>query len=223
MTTRRVVLVLPTAALVEVVTGALPPGDTVVAIVSDFRTARALLFADIDLVVTELKLGAYNGLHLAMSAGQHGIRGLVLGPDDSVLISEATGLAVPYLAAPYTHERLVAALTTPATRREQRLFTRKAVTRIDAYVDAMPVALVDLSYGGVRFEASLDGSIPATFTLRLPHADTAWQAHRIWSRPATEGATFVHGAAVDSPDPVATLAWRAVVDAASTTPTEIAS
>src|SRR5688572_19790488 len=105
MSTRRVVLVLPTATLVDKVTRALPAGDTVVAIVSDFRTARALLFADVDLVVSELKLGAYNGLHLAMSAGQQGIRTLVLGPDDAVLMAEATGLAVPYLAAPYTQDR----------------------------------------------------------------------------------------------------------------------
>src|SRR5688572_10605369 len=150
MNARRVVLVLPTAALVDTVTRALPAGDTVVAIVSDFRTARALMFADVDLVVSELKLGAYNGLHLAMSAGQHGIRSLVLGPDDPVLIAEATGLAVPYLAAPFTHVRLVAALVLPVARREQRQFARKAVSRLDAYVDTTPVTLIDLSYGGVR-------------------------------------------------------------------------
>jgi hypothetical protein len=223
MSARRVVLVLPTGALVDKVTAALPAGDTVVAIVSDFRTARALLFADVDLVVSELKLGAYNGLHLAMSAGQQGIRGLVLGPDDPVLMAEATGLAVPYLSAPFTHDRLVAALAMPVARREQRQFTRKTVSRIDAYVDTTPVALVDLSYGGVRFEASPDGTIPATFVLRLPHAETSWQAQRIWSLPASESAAAVHGAAVVSPDPVATLAWRAVVDSASTTPTEVAS
>jgi len=227
MSARRVVLVLPTAALVNMVTAALPDGDTVVAIVSDFRTARALLFADVDLVISELKLGAYNGLHLAMSAGQLGVRGLVLGPDDAVLMAEATGLAVPYLAAPFTHERLAAALATPATRREQRQFTRKAVSRLDAFIDTTPVALVDVSYGGVRFEETGAGAdaatIPATFTLRLAHAETSWQAQRIWSRPTEEGAALVHGAAVVSPDPVATLAWRAVVDAAGSTPSEIAS
>ena len=222
MNTRRVVLVLPTPALVDDVARALPAHDTVVAIVSDFRTARALLSGDVDLVVSELKLGAYNGLHLAMSAAQQGIRSLVLGPDDGVLAAEAAGLDVPYLAEPFTHERLVEALTAQVTRREQRQFARKPIPRLEAYADALPVALVDLSYGGLRFEASPAGPIPPTFTLRLPHAETSWQVRRIWSMPA-DGSRLVHGAAVIAADPVATLAWRAVVDAAGNAPSEIAS
>ena len=49
-----------------------------------------------------------------------------------------------------------------------RRWRRKAVAGLTAHVDDFPARIVDVSYGGVKFEIrSPDQTLPATFLLRL--------------------------------------------------------
>jgi len=53
---------------------------------------------DPDLVVADVRLGAFNGLHLAMRAIWSGIPAIVLGFEDGVLRREAAAMGAAYLA-----------------------------------------------------------------------------------------------------------------------------
>ena len=80
----------------------------------DFVAARrALASAPPDVLVTALRLGAYNGLHLLMTAraGGRPIRGVLTGThEDATLRAEAQRLAVGYLVKPISREMLLEAV-----------------------------------------------------------------------------------------------------------------
>ena len=61
---RRVLLVGPSSGLVQSLAAVLTSAGYELHVVADFIKARTLLDAHPDLLITELKLGIYNGLHL---------------------------------------------------------------------------------------------------------------------------------------------------------------
>jgi hypothetical protein len=65
--------------------------------VTTFTAAKALLETKPALVISELKLGEYNGLHLALKARAVGIPAIIVGPQDSVLQRDAGDLGATYL------------------------------------------------------------------------------------------------------------------------------
>jgi DNA-binding response OmpR family regulator len=68
------------------------------ALVTTFAAAKLQLATVPDLLITEVKLGAYNGLHLALRAREAGIPALVLGEPDPVFERQAEQLGAEYLA-----------------------------------------------------------------------------------------------------------------------------
>jgi DNA-binding NtrC family response regulator len=85
------------------VTHALRETDYQVVALSDFATARAALEQQPpDLLISEVKLGAYNGLHLAIVAHvrQGATRSIIIGPPDPVMEREAHRQHAVYLTTP---------------------------------------------------------------------------------------------------------------------------
>ncbi len=62
-----------------------------------FAAAKLQLTAHPDLLITEVKLGEHNGLHLALRSRAAGIPAIVLGPPDDVFEHEAEQLGATYL------------------------------------------------------------------------------------------------------------------------------
>lgn len=62
-----------------------------------FADGKRLLGAAPDLLVAEIKLGEYNGLHLATIARSLGIPAILIGPSDVVLEREADQVGALYL------------------------------------------------------------------------------------------------------------------------------
>jgi DNA-binding NtrC family response regulator len=69
-----------------------------VVIASTFAEAKELLPLGPDMVVSELKLGEYNGLHIAAHAQNLGIPAIVIGPRDIGLERDAEQLGALYLS-----------------------------------------------------------------------------------------------------------------------------
>ncbi len=75
-----------------------------VAIAPRFGVAKDFLDSGPDLVVSDLKLGEYNGLHLAARAHRHDIPAIVIGPRDASLQRDATEIGALYLSGPSRHD-----------------------------------------------------------------------------------------------------------------------
>lgn len=94
-----VVIVAQNPALATALLSWLGSAGYELAIVTTFAAAKALLETKPALVISELKLGEYNGLHLALKARAAGIPTIVVGPQDAVLQKDADELGATYLTS----------------------------------------------------------------------------------------------------------------------------
>jgi DNA-binding NtrC family response regulator len=94
-----VVIVAQNPALATALLSWLGSAGYELAIVTTFAAAKALLETKPALVISELKLGEYNGLHLALKARAVGIPTVIIGPRDPVLLKDADELGAVYLTA----------------------------------------------------------------------------------------------------------------------------
>ena len=94
-----VVIVAQNPALATALLSWLGNAGYELAIVTTFTAAKALLETKPALVISELKLGEYNGLHLALKARTVGIPTIIVGPHDTVLQKDANELGATYLTS----------------------------------------------------------------------------------------------------------------------------
>jgi DNA-binding NtrC family response regulator len=94
-----VVIVAQNPALATALLSWLGSAGYELAIVTTFAAAKALLETKPALVISELKLGEYNGLHLALKARAAGIPAIIVGPYDPVLQKDADELGATYLTS----------------------------------------------------------------------------------------------------------------------------
>jgi DNA-binding response OmpR family regulator len=67
------------------------------AIVTSFNAGKEHLRTSPDILITELKLREYNGLHLALRAHRNGIPAAVIGASDSGLAGDAQEIGARYI------------------------------------------------------------------------------------------------------------------------------
>src|SRR5260221_1968863 len=136
---------------------------------------RAITEQAPDLLITDLRLGEYNGLQL-VAAVPLGVPSIVVtGYPDSVLAAEAQKLGAHYVTKPIVPETLLSlieeALASAAQRQSRgstRRWDRKPVgDKVTARVENVQARIVDISYGGVRFEIERDQALPASFNLTV--------------------------------------------------------
>jgi hypothetical protein len=181
--------------------------------VQDFVRAKAHLDGGPALLVTELKLGAYNGLHLAIRASAKRIPTIIIGDHDPVLEADAARQQAVYLPAPVEPETVIAIVRKLLDRSPHaRRSTRRMVPGISALVNELPVQICDVSYEGMRIETAGPHAPPAFFDLRLPQFNFSCRAQRVWTARVGEDETRLWcGAALASSDSETANAWRSLV------------
>ena len=189
-----------------------------VELAADFNDARSRLTASSsDLLVADVKLGAYNGLHLAIWTRGRSLptRTLLIGDSDRVLQREAERERAVYLTPPLNEQAFLAAVSgilgahSPARRSP-----RKRVA-LDAIVDGVLASVVDLSYEGLCLALqNADAlTLPAFFTLHLPAYDVACRVQRVWlNRPSPPDGTLLCGASLPRLDTDTAAVWKSLVD-----------
>jgi NAD(P)-dependent dehydrogenase (short-subunit alcohol dehydrogenase family) len=184
-------------------------------VASEFGEAKALLANRPSVLITEIKLGAYNGLHLAIRARALGTPTLVIGDPDPVLEADAKRQRAVYVTPPIDPQRvlgLVSELLDAAGR--TRRSPRKQVPVLEALANDVRARLLDVSYEGMRLEAiDMQGeALPPYFEVRLPRFNFVCRVQRIWTSPSTDDRAHVWcGAALTAGDETA-RAWRVLVD-----------
>ncbi len=182
----------------------------------DFVVAKTLLEARADFLISELKLGAYNGLHLAIRAAGQGTPAIIVGDADPVLQAEAERYKAAFLKTPVDPMRVLALMRElAAAPPRKRRSPRKQVTLLYAFVDDIQARLLDVSYEGMRIETSEREvrTLPPRFTLRLPLFNFSGQVQRVWTAsPSGEGSGAACGAELSTGDASTAQAWRILVD-----------
>ena len=183
--------------------------DTVPAGLQILRDDRA------SLLITASRVNGYNGLQL-VAMGPRPIPAIVVAATaDPFLEGEARRLGAAFLVQPEGTALLALVeqkLSRPVgeTRAESRRWARKRVIgELNGFADSTRVRIVDVSYGGVRFEVD-DGARLArnSFHLTLPVSDVDITVDVVWKRP--HGSRWAYGAIVDRAQ---RPAWRRLVDA----------
>lgn len=199
----------------------LAPAGYEVSAADDFDTARRLLeVVAPDVLVADVKLGAYNGLHLAIWLRGRGLntKAILIGQPDRVLQEEAARARAAYLSAPLDAAAFVTLVgTLSAAFTPARRSLRKRVS-IGATVDGLFASIVDMSYEGLRLEVPHADAftLPSFLTVRIPEHDLACRVKRVWlKRPSDPQGSLWCGATLTSSESQASVAWRGLVDAFS--------
>ena len=202
----------------------LAEGGNFVASVSDFEQARErLLFAPPDVLVTAVRLGRYNGLHLVVRARTDNpdMPAVVIDTArDPVLEREAREAGALYVDATIDDASLLALINRQLAGKESR--TAAAVPRkwarkrtsVPASVDTTVALVVDVSYGGLRLELR---GVPGDQLTRLssvyiPNVGIL-PIHPVWARGVGSVAErWWCGAEVSTEDARIEDVWRWFVD-----------
>ena len=189
---------------------------------SSFEEGRRLLIAENpDLLITDVRLGEFNGLQLIITRRPRPPAIVITAFADRVLEDEARQLGADYVLKPFLPSallRLVAkklASVPQAPSQTARRWTRKQVAGgLLARVESARARIVDVSYGGIRFELSENPAwtLPPSFEVSVPASDVAVVADLVWQSRTEEG-NWLCGAALSQADPSAAKVWSGFVDA----------
>jgi DNA-binding response OmpR family regulator len=187
-----------------------------------FGEARTALASEPpDLLISDLRLDGFNGLQLVALSPRPVPAIIVTGFHDHVLEGEARRLGAEYLVKPVmpaTLLRLIQQRLTEAHHPDAgapshtRRWVRKPLVRpLDARVQDQAARVLDVSYGGIRFEttAALTGPPPPSVRLEWPSPPLAVDLDVVWANRAHGGGWIIGAAVATGHD----LQWRRLVDA----------
>ena len=164
-----------------------------------------------DLLIAAIRLGAFNGLHLALQRYLDGRPSVVTDIiDDPALRREAALMNTPYVAPTVHPEELLRIVSTTLARGhgdERRRWQRAGVQRpVAATLDGMRAGVVDASYGGCQLAATEPTEqLPNQITLSIDASALIVRGRLMWRSPTTDRRL---GLALTERGVAAVSAWR---------------
>jgi DNA-binding response OmpR family regulator len=197
-------------------------GHLVVA-VSSFQEAKRLLSSvSPDLLIADVRLEAFNGLHLATrSRLDHPSLPAIITHawPDPVLEREALRLGAAFVVAPLENPDFLSAVESALeqSRRAQppiRRWPRKQASGVvDAQLEAAQARIFDMSYGGLRLALGDERELPSVFDVTVPTAGLTVHARPVWTFRSPTTGEFWCGAELVDTGTSAMTEWRDFVDA----------
>ena len=179
------------------------------------EATRALRSSPPDLLIADVRLGPFNGLQLVISSPKPIPAIIITGFADPVLESDARRRGADYVLKPVSPARLLDLVAQklsaahPGFGIPRRWERKPVIGGLPASIDDEPARIVDVSYGGVKFEIRPpDQTVPESFQLRL--SNLALQADLVWKSMLNDD-VWVCGAAV-WPEESSARQWFGLVD-----------
>ena len=220
---RKVLLVCTESRTLSEYEKAILPIADVVQVATTFPQAKTILRQQPpDVLVTELRLNEFNGLHLALWSRVRAphLRSVIIGHLDPNLEADARAFGLVYLKE-NTPQALVRATEEAfVTEVPQRRWPRKRLAvALSAQVDGRPVLVTEVGYGGFRVQTGGPVNIPVRneFALHIPEFDIRADATRVW---AAGESGHRCGASLAETHTRPGSQWRTFVDALPIEPTE---
>jgi CheY-like chemotaxis protein len=195
-------------------------GHTVTAVKSFEAASLPASRSRPDLLVTAVRLGRFNGLHLAVRfrADYPGLPIVVIGDETEVgLPAEARQLQARFLPRSTAPERMLAFIDDLLSGRMPRdlVSTRRWPRRpsaLPAHVAQAEARIVDVGYGGLCLKCATPPA-PADnpVDVSLPTVGMVVTGVCRWSRPADDVHSWLCGLELDTAN-IDTRKWRQVVD-----------
>ena len=185
-------------------------------VASTFPEAKSILIeARPDVLVTDLRLHEFNGIHLALWSRVRlpHLRSIIIGQTDPSLAADAKAFGFDYVQEERAEAIVDHTLRALDTELPQRRWPRKRLPLpISAEIEGAPAAILDVGHGGCRIQMA-DGApeLNSTFDLRIAEFGVRATATCVWVK-ALPGPARWCGALVSDAE-MSTAEWRAFVDA----------
>lgn len=190
-------------------------GNNVILVETADAARQVLKSHSPDLLISEIRLGPFNGLHvLIRHQGSHPrMRAILLDHIyDPVLADDARQHGAAYLSEPIDDAKLLEQVSREVTRIIPRRWPRKQpIQELMARIEATPARVVDLSYGGLRLEIDTGSEVPQQLRIAFPRFDKAFVARAVWTHPGSSG-TLWCGVELFTASTAAETEWRLFVD-----------
>jgi DNA-binding response OmpR family regulator len=197
-----------------------------VTMVSSFEEAKQrLALAEPDLLIVDVRLGSYNGLHLVVRSHADFPKIVAIVTHvahDHGVEADATALNAAYLVKPLNAEKLLRVVrdllderATRASTTVPRRWPRKRLTKaFIATIGWSHAKVLDLSYGGLRLRiaAVAEERLTSTQEVNIPRLGLSLQGRLVWVKRVGPAGLWWCGVALDEADPSTTHAWREFVD-----------
>jgi CheY-like chemotaxis protein len=178
---------------------------------------RLLALGSYDLLVTDVRLRGFNGLHLVMQSRTDYPDMAVMiitGYDEPLMELEANRYNAVFVRKPIKPGEFLQAVSRSLTGvRRQRRWPRKRVLggfRVTAA--GKPAAVVDVSYGGLRLEIADESKPPSSFDVEVSGIGLHLMVEPVWWHRSEDSRSTMCGAALASDATPAARTWRAIVD-----------
>jgi DNA-binding NtrC family response regulator len=183
-----------------------------------YDAAKGLLAASpFDLLVTDIRLRAFNGLHLVMHcrAEYPEIAVVIMtGYDEPAIELEASRYNAQFVRKPIVAADFLSTIQVAlGSVRRQRRWPRKRIDggfRVTAAGRA--AAVVDVSYGGLRLALPDRAALPRAFEVEVSGIGLHLPVEPVWFTPAGERGGTLCGAVITAGESAEAQTWRAIVD-----------
>ena len=167
-----------------------------------------------DLLITDADFAVQDGLRQAERARNTRIPVILIGDAKEPKGPPVNGQAM-YLPRPLDQAMLMCfVMMAVLDHRPERRSIRRPVSHVEAYVNGMPVRVVDVSNEGLCLVTPPDRStlLPPAFNVRIPLVGVSVGVQRVWGRRAKPGAsTTWYGGALTQNTPATEQGWRSFV------------
>ena len=169
-----------------------------------------------DLLITDAGFAVQDGLRKAERARNTRIPVILIGSAAEEPKGHAVNAQEMFLTRPLDQAMLMCfALMAVLDHRPERRSIRKPVSHIDAYVNGLPVRIVDVSNEGLCLVTPPDRSslLPPSFNVRVPLVGVSVAVQRVWGRRSKPGASITwYGGALTQNPKATEQGWRSFVD-----------
>ena len=178
---------------------------------------RLLAVTAFDLLITDVRLRSFNGLHLVRQMhGDHPEMAVIIitGYDDPMVDLEAGRYRAELVRKPIRPAEFSQVVERAlANVHRQRRWPRKRVEGgFRVTVKGRPAAVVDVSYGGLRLELPDTTPLPPLFDVEVTGIGLRLQVEPVWLRSADASAGTVCGATLTEDHTPSARTWREIVD-----------